>query len=436
MAFTIPPSLALALAVPVLLLGEFVLRRMPVLARINLPVPVVGGLLVCLAVLAVNATGGLTLGWGKSDWPWWNWLAGTSFTAAPARDDVHRPFLVAFFTCVGLTVSGGLLRRGGLPLVLFWGLASLLAVAQNFLGWGLASAQGQNPLLGLVGGSVSMTGGHGTALGNAEAITQAGLPGAGPLGAAAATFGLVAGALLGGPLAGWLIARHRLATPGAHPAAAAGAQTPPPDTGEDDTFLATCAGLWRAGAAALGALALVMLLVKVGSVAGEAVKVASGWSFPAYLGAMVLAIVVRNAAELLRLPFFSDALLTRLTNFFLGLFLALVMAQLNLAELAAGGQFGPLLVILVVQVTVAALFVAFITFPLMGRDYEAATMAAGHLGFGLGATPTAVANMGAVASHHGPAPKAFLIVTTCGAFLIDLPNAAAITWFLNLLGAR
>jgi ESS family glutamate:Na+ symporter len=199
------------LAVPVLCFGEWLVRRIHLLSRFNIPAPVAGGLIVSLVLLFLNLSGNPLQFETKVSAQWWTWLATIEpeWVKAPAKS-VNLPFLVAFFTCIGLNASWALARKGSLAVAIFLGLASILAVFQNLIGVGLAKAMGVSPLLGLVCGSTTMTGGHGTAMGFASEFEKAGLHGAAAMGMAAATFGLIAGGLLGGPVGGSLIRRDKL----------------------------------------------------------------------------------------------------------------------------------------------------------------------------------------------------------------------------------
>lgn len=423
---TLSPWLTVLLAVPVLLLGERLVGAVGWLRRFNIPAPVVGGLLVSLLVLVGNLTGLWPVAFAaKVEARWWTWLVTPEhlWLAAPAKN-VNLPFLVGFFTCIGLNASWALARRGSAQVVMFLALASVLAVVQNILGLLLARLLGVSPLLGLVCGSISMTGGHGTALGFAGELEKAGLPAAAVVGVAAATFGLVVGGLLGGPVGGGLIRRFRLT-----PAVAAAA---PEETGSAP--LAGLRGewraLWRQGRAALLALLTLAVCIKAGAWVSLGLE-SLGLTFPVYIGAMLVGVGVRNGVEAAGGRWLRTETLDALGGLLLGLFLAVAMMSLNLIELANAAL--PMLAILAAQTGVAALFAWWITFRWMGRDFDAAVMAGGHCGFAMGATPNAVANMKALAENFGPAPRAFLVVPLVGAFLIDLVNALNITFFLNVV---
>lgn len=422
---TISAWFAVALAIPVLLLGEFLVRRIQLLSRFNIPAPVVGGLLISLLVLAGNLTGWFAASFASGvKAQWWTWLVTTEpeWLKAPSKN-VNLPFLVAFFTCIGLNASWSLVKRGSLQLILFLALAGVLAVIQNGIGVGLAKAMDQPPLLGLVCGSVTMTGGHGTALGFAPVIAEAGLANAAVVGMAAATFGLVAGGLIGGPIGGRLIGKHGLR---AH--VPAGTHLELGQTAESG-ILADFRTLIGSGKKLLPHLLLLAACIKVGSWISFFIQ-QTGATFPVYMGAMLLGVVVRNLIDLSGGKWVKTEIIDTLASVSLGIFLAIAMMSLNLIELANAAV--PMLVILSAQVAMMALFAWFVTFKVMGRDFDAAVMAGGHCGFGLGATPNAVANMKALVERFGPAPRAFLIVPIVGAFLIDFVNALNITFYLNL----
>jgi glutamate:Na+ symporter, ESS family len=414
----------LLLAVPVLLAGEAVCRRVPVLARFNIPAPVVGGLGTSLLVLALSFAGVTISFSSRTDAAWWTWLVTPEIEwLTRPQKAVNLPLLVAFFTCVGLNSTWRIVKSGSWQLLLFWGLATLLAVAQNFTGVALANVMGVDSLLGLICGSVSMTGGHGTALGFAETLKQAGYAEAATAGAAAATFGLVAGGLLGGPIGTRLIQRFRLPIPGAARASSAGSSS----AGGILTDIGRLAG---AGRSAVVHLLILAACIKVGAWVSYFLQ-ALGIVFPAYMGALLVGVALRNFLDATGRPWIRSEVVDLIGAVALGLFLAMAMASLNLRELA--GAAGPMLIILVAQVTLTALFAWWVTFKLLGRDYEAAVMAGGHCGFALGATPNAVANMDALTRRYGPAPRAYTVVPPVGAFLIDFTNALTITAFINFL---
>ena len=423
---TLSPWLAVALAIPVLLLGEFLVRRVSLLTRFNIPAPVVGGLLLALLVLGGNVTG-----WCASKFTtgvstqWWTWLVTTEpeWFKSPVKN-VNLPFLVAFFTCIGLNASWSLIKKGSAWVLVFLAISTVLAVVQNLIGVALAKLMGESPLLGLVCGSLTLTGGVGTALGFAPELEKAGLSNAAVVSVAAATFGLVAGGLLGGPLGGWLIQRKQLKSD-----AAAGIHLEAGQTGESG-ILQDLRALAGHGKTFWLHLLVLLLCIKAGAWLGYWIQ-SSGITFPVYMGAMILGLVLRNLVDFSGGRWIKPEIVDTLASVTLGIFLAIAMMSLNLVDLANTAV--PMLVILLVQTVVMGLFALFITFPLMGRSFDAAVMAAGQCGFGLGATPNAVANMKTLVERFGPSPRAFLVVPIVGGFLIDFLNALNITAFLNFL---
>lgn len=422
---TISAWLAVAFAIPVLLLGEQLVRRIRLLSRFNIPAPVVGGLLVALLVLVGNLTGRFTanIQTGVTA-QWWTWLVTIEpdWFKAPSRN-VNQPFLVAFFTCIGLNASWSLVRRGSWPLLVFLLLSALLAVMQNLVAVPLAKMLGSSPLLGLVCGSLTLTGGVGTALGFAPELEKAGLANAAVVSVAAATFGLVAGGLIGGPLGGWLIRKHNLKSDvpsNVHLEAGLAGES---------GILSDLVALGRYGRRFLMHLLVLLICIKGGAWVSYFIQ-QTNITFPVYMGALLLGVVVRNVADAFG-GAISAEIVDTLASVALGLFLAIAMMSLNLADLANTAL--PMLVILSVQVILMGLFAWLVTFPLMGRSYDAAIMSAGQVGFSLGATPNAVANMKALVEKFGPSPRAFLVVPVVGGFLIDFLNAVNITVFINFL---
>jgi glutamate:Na+ symporter, ESS family len=423
---TLSPWLLLLLALPLLLLGQFMLHRFPLLARFSIPVPVVGGLL-CAAACLLLRTAGVELAFAtKVSAGWWTWLVTpeSEWLARPARN-INLPLLIGFFTCIGLAAPLRLLAGGGRMLVVLLAGTTALAVLQNALGVALASALGAPALLGVACGSLTLVGGHGTALGFAARFEQAGLAAAATIGASAATFGLVAGALLSGPLGAWLL-RNRKARGG--PARiAGGADSGPPAVA---SFLADARALLGHGRAAAAHLLLVAVCMKAGAWLSFGLDQA-GAAMPAYMGALLLGFALRALHDAAGWNWLRSDIIHRIAAVLLPLFLVVTLAPLDLAALAAVA--GPMFVILAANTTMTLLFAAFLIHPLLGRDREAAVATAGLAGFGIGSTATAVAAMDALTRQHGPAPRAATIVPPTGGFLIDLANAPVIAAFLRLL---
>ncbi|MBI2409397.1 MAG: sodium/glutamate symporter [Gemmatimonadetes bacterium] len=397
-----------ALAAVVLFLGYAVRRRVPVLDRFNIPAPVIGGFIFAAVALAVRQAGVLALEFDTT---------------------LQAPFMIAFFTTIGLGASLGLLKKGGPQVLLFWGLASLLAVLQNGVGASLASALGVDPLIGLISGSITMTGGHGTGAAFGKLMEeQYQITGAVTVAMAAATFGLVSGGLIGGPVGTRLINKYKLrpGNPDAHAPEAATAAAVAPLDAEIDTE--------PTGEAPTAFLLLQMLTVVLVCMALGGLF--SKWlgqfiTLPGYIGAMIIAAVVRNLADATGAVRISVRTVDDIGTIALSLFLTMALMSLRLWELL--DLAGPMVVILIVQVTMMAAYAYFVTFRIMGRDYDAAVMAGGHCGFGLGATPNAVANMTSLVERFGAAPRAFLVLPMVGAFFIDFSNALIITAYIDFI---
>ena len=423
-------------SVPVLMLGELLVRRWSVLTRYNIPVPVVGGLAVCLFILMGDVTGLCRITMEtKVDASWWTWMVTPEpeWMKRPEKA-VNLPFLIGFFTCIGLNATWDVLKQGSWQVPLFLAIATVLAILQNALGATIAFLLGENPLLGVICGSLSQTGGHGTALGFADTLVQAGYASAATAGAAAATFGLVCGGLIGGPIAAQMIRKHQLLRPRHSAAEEINAlheeNAITEATLHEGTIVSQLRNLLRGGMSVFLHLLLLIALMKAGAWLSYALQ-QSGMVFPAYMGSMIAAVILRNGLLALGVKQIDSRVIDALSQLMLGVFLATAMMSLQLKELAASAL--PMLLILGAQIVLSYFFVRWVTFPLMGKDYDAAVIVAGHCGFGHGATPSAVANMDAICRKFGPSRRAFLIVPIVGGMLIDLTNSLNITWFLNFL---
>jgi glutamate:Na+ symporter, ESS family len=395
-----------AFAGVMLFVGYGLRRLVPPLARVNIPAAVCGGLPVAAVVALMRASGQQVLVFDTT---------------------LQVPLQNAFFASIGFAASLALLRQGGPTVLVFFVLATLVAGLQNVFGASAAWMIGQPPLMGVLAGSVTLTGGPATGLAFAPLFEQAGVPGAASLAVAAAMVGIVAGGVLGGPIGTFLIQRP-LSREHAPPVEArtlenlAEAQVAEPvasaPADEDvETFMLL--------------KHLVLLLAAVGiGVWVSAGLTRLGLTLPAYIGAMIVAAIIRNLEDATRILGLSQRLIDDLGNAALALFLVMALMTLRLWELA--GLVVPLLIILAVQVIAIVIICVAIVPRVMGRDYEAAVMSSGFCGFMLGTTANAMANMGALVERYGPAPKAFLVVPLVGAFFIDFVNALLITLFLNL----
>lgn len=392
----------------ILFLGYGIRRLIPFLSRYNIPAPVIGGLLVAALI-----TFGRTI----------DWVPVTFNTT------LQEPLMIAFFTSVGFAASIRLLQVGGPAVAIFFFASTLVAVLQNAVGAGVALALGQDPLLGVLAGSVTLTGGPATGLAFAPQFEAAGVTGAATLAVAAAMVGIVSGGIIGGPIATYLISRAggHAATPVPDRPTPVAAQVveeklPEPAVNAPEGEDVESYGL-------LKGTVLILTAMWIGSWLTQAFA-AIGVTLPAYIGAMIVAAVIRNVDDVTRGIGVSQRIIDDIGGVSLSLFLVLALMTLRLWELV--GLAVPLAIILVTQVALIGIIAAWPMYRLMGRDYESAVMAGGFCGFMLGTTANAMANMEAIVERYGPAPKAFLVVPMVGAFFIDFTNALIITGFLNI----
>lgn len=390
----------------VLMLGYGLRRVVPWLGRVNLPAPVIGGLMVALVLLA---------------------LRDPSRPAVLSFDTTLRtPLMIAFFTTVGCNASLSLLRVGGPQVLKFFALCTVFAVLQNVVGILVAVAFGQVPLFGVLAGSVTLTGGPATGLAFAPQFEAAGVVGAEAIAVAVAMAGIVCGAVIGSPVATWLIERAGLAVPRARGVTAVSdspVMQQSPELPEDED---------QAAFAVLKNVVVLLLAMWLGTYLSQWME-DMGITLPAYIGAMLVAAALRNLDDATGWLGLSPRILDTIGAVSLSLFLVLALMTLELWQLA--GLAGPLLVGLVAQMLLI-IVAARGTFLLMGRDYEAAVMTGGFIGFMLGTTANAMAVMRALTERYGPAPRAFLVAPLVGAFFIDFTNAVLVTFSLNLLDGR
>ncbi len=396
----------IGVAAVLLVVGEFIKNRIGVLSRYFIPGPIIGGLLFSIIALIGHQTGSFTFEF---------------------YDNMRAFLLLVFFTTIGFSASFELLKKGGVGVALFLAVAVGLVLLQNTLGAGLAALLGVHPLIGVAAGSISLTGGHGTSAAFGPLLEQAGAAGALPAAIAAATYGLVAGCVIGGPLGSMLMRRNGLHGPAATvPASGAAGHA----RAVNDTASPTPAAL-RPGSHDTVMYASILIAVSIG--AGTLLVnwlKGMGVTLPSYLGPMLVAAVVRNIIDWRdgELPLRQFEVVG---NVSLGFFLAMALMSMKLWELAEVA--GPLLVILLAQTVLMFAYGYFVTFRVMGRDYDAAVIAAGHCGFGMGATPNAMANMQAFTAVNGPSVKAFFVIPLVGSLFIDFFNAVIITGFMNYL---
>ena len=404
-----------------LIVGIILTRKVAFLQRFCVPSPVSGGIIFSLLTLALYS--------------WFH--IEVSFDGT-----LKDVFMLAFFTSVGFQSDLKVLKQGGKLLIVMLGLLVVIIAMQNLMPIGIARLMGVNPLIGIATGSVSMTGGHGTAGGFASVLEEMGLRGAGTIGMSAATFGLIAGSMIGGPLAERII-RKKLTHEQMQP--------------QDEEIDPAMAGIESDEASPAGrakrvstnevefqqyakAFYCIILVMGAGTLMSWLLA-KTGITFPTYFGALILAAIARNTLGFISFKrndkwIKADKLLDMdriisVGNICLSLFLGMAMISLKLWELQSLAF--PLIVMLVSQVLMMALFVYFVAFPLLGRDYDAAVLCAGICGFGLGAPPNAMANMSAVCYKYRYAVKPFLIVPIIGAMFADFINTGILTLFLNFL---
>lgn len=397
-----------------LVLGMCLTRRVKWLQRFCIPSPVSGGIVFSVVSLMLYKL--------------WN----VELVFDGTLKDV---FMLVFFTSVGFQSNLKVLRRGGSTLLLMLGVLALIIVVQNVLPLGIAWLMDVNPLVGMAAGSISMAGGHGTAGGFSAVLEGMGLSGAGTIAMAAATFGLIMGSVTGGPLAERLI-RTKLTAEHLEPKdyevdpAMAGLESDEASPAGRAKHISSNEQEFQQYAKATYAL---LIVVAAGSLMSWLLQ-QTGVTFPTYFGALIVAAIVRNVAEACKLtPKMELDKIVSVGNICLSVFLGMAMVSLKLWELESLAL--PLVVMLVAQVVAMALIAYFVAFNMLGRDYDAAVLVAGICGFGLGATPNAMANMSAVCYKYHYTVKPFLIVPIIGAMFVDLINTGFITMFLNWIGA-
>ena len=333
--------------------------------------------------------------------------------------------MLIFFTSIGLSADFSRLKAGGLPLVIFTAVVGAFIIVQNFVGVGLAKILDLNPLIGLITGSITLTGGHGTAgAWGPDFENKFGLVGATGLGMASATFGLVFGGLIGGP-----VARRLINKMGRKPIDQSG-QKANSDEHADDVFEQAKRTRLITAESAVETLAMFAACLAFAEIVDGFDKEYL-YDLPKFVWCLFAGVVIRNILTSAFKVNMFDRAIDVFGNASLSLFLAMALLNLKLWELT--GLAGPVTIILAVQTVVMILYATFVTYVFMGRDYDAAVLAAGHCGFGLGATPTAVANMQSITQTFGPSHKAFLIVPMVGAFFVDLINAAILSGFVNVI---
>ena len=382
-------------AIILLLLGRWIKKKVSFFEKFFIPAPVIGGTLFSIILLIGHQTETFT------------------FTF---NDDIKNLLMIAFFTTVGFSASLKILKKGGVGVALFLLAAVILVILQDIVGPVLAKALGINPLLGLAAGSIPLTGGHGTSGAFGPELEKLGATGATVVAVASATYGLIAGCLIGGPIARRLMIKNNL-------------KPTESKEGVDNSLLGSATEVTEESL--FSAVVYIGIAMGIGALINNMLAKA-GIKFPVYLMGMVVAAIIRNILDFnqKQLPFTEIGIVG---NISLSLFLSMALMSMKLWQLIDLAV--PLIVILLAQTVLMAFFAYFITFNIMGRDYDAAVMSTGHCGFGLGATPNAMANMETFTTANGPSVKAFFIIPIVGSLFIDFINAGVIqafaTWIVN-----
>lgn len=385
----------LAAAIAVLFIGAAVQVRVGFLRNNNIPIPVVGGLLFAVLTTILFLGFDLRIGFDMA---------------------LKEPMMLAFFTTIGLSADFRLLVQGGPRLLLFGAACLLYLILQDGLGLLAAVGMDLHPLVGLLSGSITLSGGHGTGAAYAEKFADVqNIAGVMELAMACATFGLILGGLIGGPVAGRLIRLRGLES---------GANSETPE------YVAAVESQGPIDADSLLRTLFTILVCLIGGVLLARAMGGAAFTLPGFIWCLMIGVAIRNLEHLVPKLAVHRPTVDMIGSISLSIFLAMALMSLRLWELLSLA--GPLLVMLLIQTAGMALFASFVTFRFMGRDYDAAIIAGGHCGFGMGATPTAVANMEALTRRFGPSPQAFLVVPLMGAFFIDFINALVIQGYLAL----
>lgn len=385
---------AMAVAAVMLIIGQILVNKIDFLQRYCIPAPVVGGLIFAIIHCIIRSAG---------------------IVEFNMDDTLQKVFMTAFFCSVGYQAAFGMLKKGGIGVIKFLLLAVIMCCIQDLVGGYGAKAFGLDGRLGLCMGSIPLVGGHGTSGSFGPFLEERGVVGATTVAIASATYGLISGCLIGGPIASGKIRKYHLHS-NAKITQTEEMVDKDENTGMIDSNKMLNAALYLVIAVGLGTL-VTLALNNILTV-------------PGYIGAMIVAAIIRNIADANHIEVPMDEI-NSLGNVCLSLFLGMAMINLKLWQLVDLAI--PMIVILLIQTVIMYFYASFVVFNVMGRDYDAATLASGFCGFGMGATPNAMANMQAVTRQYGPAPVAFMIVPLVGSLFVDFFNAAIITAFANFL---
>ncbi|MCG7499593.1 sodium/glutamate symporter [Vibrio sp. Of7-15] len=405
-AYAVGPLESFLIAIGVLFLGHLVNSKLPVLKKYNIPEPIVGGLIVAIALTALH-------------------FQGIELTFSLP---LQSTFMLMFFSTVGLAANYTQLMKGGAKVFLFLAVASVYIIIQNGVGLSLATAMGLEPLMGLIAGSITLSGGHGTGAAWSQTFSETyGLSNTLEIAMASATFGLIIGGIIGSPVAKKLIDKNNMKSEygqGIH-------------THERFPELVTYNEFEEDRVTAKKVIETLFILLICVTGAGYLEQWVSSFEIswlkiPDFVYALFIGVFITNVAEVTKAHKIDTETVDILGTVSLSLFLAMALMSLklwNIFDLAI-----PFLVILTVQAVVLGFFSYFVTFKVMGSNYDAAVIAGGHCGFGLGATPTAVMNMGSLVSRYGPSPQAFMVVPIVGAFFIDIVNLIILQAYISFIG--
>lgn len=397
MKINMDATMTLALAGILLLIGYFIKKKINILNKYCIPAPVVGGFLFMFVTWIGHSTG----------------LFGFQF-----ENLFQSTFMLAFFTTVGLGASFTLLKKGGILLVVYWLICGVISILQNALGIGISKLIGLDAPYAMLASAISMIGGHGAALSYGGTFAEMGYNIAPLVGAATATFGLICAVIIGGPLGRRLIEKNKLT----------------PDKSENfDTSVNEVNAASNEKLSDLDIIknvTVILICMAVGSFISGKIGKLINLGFPSYVGAMFVAVIVRNINEKIKFYNFNFGLVDKIGTVMLNLYLSLALMTLKLWELS--GLIGGVLLILAAQVIFMVIIAYFVVFRLLGSNYDAAVMCSGLCGHGLGATPSAIVNMTAINEKYGMSRKAMMIVPIVGAFLVDIIYQPATIWFIKM----
>ncbi|MFC2423834.1 sodium/glutamate symporter [Fusobacterium polymorphum] len=389
-------TMTLALAALLLIMGYSINKRLTILNKYCIPAPVVGGFIFMFLT----------------------WLGHTSDVFKFNFENIFQStFMLAFFTTVGLGASFTLLKKGGKLLIIYWLTCGIISILQNVIGITISKTTGLEAPYALLSSAISMIGGHGAALAYGDTFAKMGYESAPLVGAAAATFGLITAVLIGGPLGRRLIEKNNLK----------------PDNSENFdqsvTEINADKGMKLSDLDIIKNVVVILLCMAIGSYISTLIGKLIKMDFPSYVGAMFVAVVVRNVNEKTHMYNFSFSLVDGIGNVMLNLYLSLALMTLKLWELS--GLIGGVLLVVACQVVFMIIIAYFVVFRILGSNYDAAVMCSGLCGHGLGATPSAIVNMTAINEKYGMSRKAMMIVPIVGAFLVDIIYQPTTVWFIK-----